>query len=199
MKCPKCGSSNEDAAEACSNCGVRFRRMVTVKRHIVLNQAKAMKRRTLNRMVLLPLGISVSVAVAALLVAILFFSPWVSPLASVHDADGDGHPDAYDADPRNPEFWAMGSATIVVMVRSEHPYSPHNFTLLVNGAAVRTAEVLAGRTTTVNVDVPFLIGTTSTTQMVLGLMATDGSVAQREMALDNGKVYEANFTIPLIL
>lgn len=199
MKCPKCGSSNPDAAENCSNCGVRFRRMVTVKRHIVLRNAKLMRRMTLTRLVLIPLGVSVSAAVAALLVAVLFFSPWISPLATVHDADGDGYPDAYDVAPRNPEFWAEGEALIVVMVHSEHTFSKYNYTLLVNGAPRAYGEIAAGQSNVENLEVSFPIGVTDQTQVVLGLTATDGSAAQRQLILENGGGYEANFTIPYTL
>lgn len=187
-----------DTAESCSGCGVRFRRMVTVKTHVVLKHPKEMRRKTLTRLVLLPLGVSLSVAVAALLVAVLLFSPWLSPLATVHDGDGDGYPDAYDFEPSDPELWAEGGALIVVMVHSSHPFSQYNYTLLIDGEPCAQGEIAAGQTKVENIEVDFAIGITSQTQVVLGLTATDGSVGQRQLLLENGRGYQANFTIPYI-
>ncbi|MDD1757042.1 MAG: zinc ribbon domain-containing protein [Methanomassiliicoccales archaeon] len=199
MKCPKCGAANPDTAESCGSCGVRFRRMQTIKTHVVLKHPKEMKRRTLNRLVLLPLGVSLSVAIAAILVAVLLFSPWLSPLATVHDGDGDGHPDAYDFRPEDPELWAEGGALVVVMLRSEHTFSKYNYSLLVDGELRASGEIAANQTKVENIEVSFAIGRTSQTQVVLSLVATDGSAEQRQLLLENGNGYQANFTIPYSL
>ena len=196
MKCPKCGAANLDAAESCSSCGVRFRRMKTIKTHVVLKHPKETRRRTLNRLVLLPLGVSLAVAVAAILVAVLLFSPWLSPLATVHDRDGDGHPDAYDFKPDDPELWAEGGALVVVMIHSEHTFSKYNYSLLVDGELRANGEIDANQTKVENIQVGFAIGQSSQTQVVIGLLATDGSAEQRQLVLENGNGYQANFTIP---
>ncbi|MDD1746982.1 MAG: hypothetical protein LUQ16_04390 [Methanomassiliicoccales archaeon] len=199
MKCPKCGASNPDGAESCQGCGVRFRRMITVKTHVVLKDSKQMKRRSMNRLVLIPLGVSLSVAVGALLVAILLFSPWLSPLASVHDSDGDSYPDAYDFDPSDSELWSEGESLVVVMIHSSHPYTSYNYTLLVNGEACAHGELAAGETKVENIEVSYAIGEISHSQIVLGMTATDGSAEQRDLVLENGMGYQANFTIPFSL
>jgi hypothetical protein len=196
LKCPKCGAANTDAAESCSSCGVRFRRMQTIKTHVVLNHPKVVKRRTLNRLVLLPLGVSLSVVVAALLVAVLLFSPWLSPLATVHDGDGDSYPDAYDFKPSDPELWAEGGALVVVMVHSDHTFSKYNYSLLIDGELWANGEIAANQTKVENIQVDFAIGRTSQASVVLSLLATDGSAEQRQLTLENGNGYEANFTIP---
>jgi hypothetical protein len=196
VKCPKCGSNNPDDAEACSNCGIRFKRKVTIKRHVVLKDAKTMKRRKLTRMVLLPMVVSLSVAIGALLVAVMLFSPWVSPLATVHDEDGDGHPDGYDAAPRDPQFWAQGSALVVVTVSSNHTLSSHNYTLYINDVAKASGQVGPGESKVENVQVLFLIGGSNQAQVVLTMTATDGSTGQRQMTLENGMGYGAGFIIP---
>lgn len=196
MKCPKCGANNQDVAESCSSCGVRFRRMTTVKTHVVLKHPQEVRRKTLSKYVLLPLGVSLSVAITALLVGVLLFSPWLSPLASVHDGDGDGHPDAYDFAPGDPELWSEGGALIVVMVHSDHPYSRYNYSLFIDGGLRASGELAAGATQVENIEIGFAIGKTSATQVVLGMTATDGSAGQMELLLENGRGYQANFTIP---
>lgn len=196
LKCPKCGAGNLDTAESCSSCGVKFRRMQTIKTHVVLKHPKEMKRRTLNRLVLLPLGVSLAVAVSALLVAVLLFSSWLSPLATVRDADGDGYPDAYDFVPDDPEMWAEGDALIVVMLHSSHTFSTYNYSLYVDGVLQTTGQIAANQTKVENIEVSFAIGKTNQKQVVLGLVATDGSSEQRQLTLENGNGYEADFTIP---
>ena len=196
MKCPKCGVWNPDSAEACRGCGVRFRRMITVKTHVVLKDSKQMKRRSLNRLILIPLGVSLSIAVGALLVAVLLFSPWLSPLANVHDGDGDGYPDAYDFDPSDSELWSEGGSLVVVMIHSSHPYTSYNYTLLINGEACASGDLAAGQTKVENIEVNYAIGKISHSQIVLGMTATDGSAEQRDLVLENGMGYQANFTIP---
>jgi hypothetical protein len=196
VKCPKCGATNVDNADSCGGCGVRFRRMTTIKAHVVLKHPKEVKRLTVSKYVLLPLGVSLSVAVSALLIAVLLFSPWLSPLASVHDADGDGYPDANDFVPDDPELWWEGGALIVVMVHSSHPYSQYNYTLFIDGEARASGELAAGQTKVENIEVQFPIGKASATEVVLGMTATDGSAGQKELLLENGNGYQANFTIP---
>ncbi len=196
MKCPKCGASNVDTAESCSGCGVRFRRMTTHKTHVVLMRPKETERVKMRKYVLLPLGVSLSVAVGALLVAVLLFSPWLSPLATVHDADGDGYPDANDFVPDDPELWWQGGALVVVMLHSSHPYSAYNYTLFIDGEPRVSGELSAGQTKVENIEVDFAIGRTSATEVVLGMTATDGSAGQVQMPLENGRGYQANFTIP---
>jgi hypothetical protein len=170
--------------------------MTTKKTHVVLKRPKEIKRVTMRRYVLLPLGVSLSVAIGALLVAVLLFSPWLSPLASVHDADGDGYPDANDFIPDDPELWWEGGALIVVMMHSSHPYSTYNYTLFIDGEARAMGELAAGQTKVENIEVAFAIGRTSGTEVVLGMSATDGSADLKGLLLENGRGYQANFTIP---
>ncbi|TFG69699.1 MAG: hypothetical protein E4H25_04215 [Methanomassiliicoccus sp.] len=49
---------------------------------------------------------TVSVGVAAILLTAVVMSPSLSPLASVHDSDGDGHADSTDDFPDDPSEWS---------------------------------------------------------------------------------------------
>ncbi len=50
--------------------------------------------------------VAVSVGVAAILLTAVIMSPSLSPLASVHDSDGDGHADSNDDFPNDPSEWS---------------------------------------------------------------------------------------------
>lgn len=50
--------------------------------------------------------VTVSVGVAAILLTAVIMSPSLSPLASVHDSDGDGHADSADDFPDDPSEWS---------------------------------------------------------------------------------------------
>lgn len=170
--------------------------MVAVQRHVVLKDVRVMRKRKLTRLVLLPLVVCVTVAVAALMAAVVLFSPWLSPLGSVHDNDGDGWPDDYDVAPDDPLNWASGGALVVVTISSEHTLSGYQYTVRVDGAVMANGDIDPGQTIIENVEVRFLIGRSMEKQVVVTMTCTDGSVGQKELVLYSGRSYGASFFIP---
>lgn len=56
---------------------------------------------------------------SGILLLVCILSPPISPISSIHDADGDGVPDNRDAAWQDPSRWTFGWATIQIMV--SHP------------------------------------------------------------------------------
>lgn len=48
---------------------------------------------------------AIAAAIAVLIIVAVLISPSISPLASIHDSDGDGYADSKDAFPQDPDEW----------------------------------------------------------------------------------------------
>jgi hypothetical protein len=94
MRCSKCGEDNPELIEFCKKCGTRL-----PEAESEISTQKA--RRGVNRSVI---AVAAAVVVIVLVLAVML-SPKLSPLASVHDADGDGVTDDDDAFPDDPDEW----------------------------------------------------------------------------------------------
>jgi HAMP domain-containing protein len=102
------------------------------------------------------------IAVAIVILAAIALFIWIlfsatSPLASIHDADGDGHPDANDAAPNNPLLWAKGSATIEVKISTMNTRLSH-YTLSLDGVEKAQGDIAAWSSVTHSITVDFLYG-----------------------------------------
>jgi len=66
----------------------------------------------------------------------------------------------------------------VVMIHSSHPYTPYNYTLLINGEACASGDLAAGQTKVENIEVNYAIGKISHSQIVLGMTATMAALSR---------------------
>jgi hypothetical protein len=58
-----------------------------------------------NRAIKAAVASIIAVSIVLVLIFAVILNPAVSPLSTIHDADGDGHPDASDAFPNDPTEW----------------------------------------------------------------------------------------------
>jgi hypothetical protein len=131
-------------------------------------------------------------------------TPSMSPLGSIHDADGDGHADANDAAPNDPLLWASGSATVLATMHSTYVIgSVHYYLSLIlslDGAVeVAEGDLEAGSSVTHSISVIFLYGVNDyTTVTVLATSIRGGFGAESDQAsmnLVNGQTYPVTLNI----
>lgn len=164
--------------------------------HKVLRSDDGGRNAIFRRRVILPLAAILSCSLVVAGVLLVLISPTLSPLASYHDSDGDGHADLYDAAPRNPDLWASVSATIIVSLHSGHSFSDYNYTISVDGSELAQGCIAHGDTVVQNVTAHFLIGRSVMHEATVVVSATDGSIQQKVVSLESGGSYQMQFEIP---
>jgi uncharacterized protein YjiK len=153
------------------------------------------KKKTFTRALV---ALAIVIVVAIILIAWIV-TPSISPLANVHDADGDGHADANDAAPNDPLLWASGSATVLATVHSTHwLYSVH-YTLSLNGVQKAEGDLEAGSSVTHSITVNFLYGVSNYTTATVLATSTGGGFGavsdQFSGNLVNGQTYPVTLDI----
>ena len=166
------------------------------KAHKVLSNEGVAQKAAFRRKVLIPMIIVLALGLAVALTLAVLYSPSLSPLSDIHDTDGDGHPDRYDAAPKNQDLWANVSATIMVVIHSDHLVSNYTYDISIDGTMVAGGLIPAGQTEVENITVHFLIGRVSSAKVSLSVTATDGSALQDELVLESGGFYQELFDIP---
>jgi uncharacterized BrkB/YihY/UPF0761 family membrane protein len=143
-------------------------------------------------------------AIAIVIVIVIILAAWIltpsmSPLASIHDADGDGHPDASDAAPNDPLLWASGSATVLATVHSTHLINSVHYTVSLNGVQKAEGDLAAGSSVTHSIAVNFLYGVNNYTTATVLATSTGGGFGavsdQFSGNLVNGQTYPVTLNI----
>lgn len=143
-------------------------------------------------------------AIAIVIVIVIILAAWIltpsmSPLASIHDADGDGHPDASDAAPNDPLLWASGSATVLATVHSTHLINSVHYTVSLNGVQKAEGDLAAGSSVTHSMTVSFLYGVNNYTTVTVLATSTGGGFGavsdQFSGNLVNGQTYPVTLNI----
>jgi len=138
----------------------------------------------------------VIIIVAALYV---FLSPSISPFEAIRDSDGDGISDTEDAAPNDPTHWAWGEATLLVTVQSNHLLFSIDYELFIDDTLEKTGTLSAGSSITYSFDCDFLIGTSSTDQVVVSAFSSGGGFGdesdQKTVILQNGGTSTVTLTI----
>jgi len=106
MKCPNCGTENPETARFCQACartlGPAYIQGLGTPASVPPS-VQGRNPRSRRTTWLVASAVAIAIVIVVLLAVVL--NPSTSPVASIHDADGDGHADSTDAFPNDPSEW----------------------------------------------------------------------------------------------
>jgi len=153
-------------------------------------------KKKVSRRVLVAIAI---VIVIVIIIAAWLLTPSLSPLASIHDADGDGHADTNDVAPNDPLLWASGSATVLATVHSTHSLFSVHYILYMDGVEEAQGDLAAGSSITHSIYVSFLYGVHNYTTVTVLATSTGGGFGatsdQANISVVNGETYPVTLNI----
>ena len=129
MKCPECKVDNPDGKNYCGNCGKRLSKEPS-KFRIQLREATPLI--VLLTVILVLLG--------------YVANPLVSPLSSVHDADGDGVADSVDKAWLDSEKWASATGKIIVSITNYDDDHNLSYSIWLDGIVMVSGSITPEKT-----------------------------------------------------
>ena len=130
--------------------------------------------------------------VAVVIILIVSFgiltSPWLSPISSIRDTDGDGAVDSYDEDWLNSSAWNKAYAKIAVSVTNYDADHNMSFSLYLNGVAKASGWiVLPMKSNLFILPVSWMYGDNSTTTFAVTIMYSSSDPIDRNSPPVDGR------------
>ncbi len=139
------------------------------------------------------------VIVVAVILAAWVLTPSISPLAGIHDTDGDGRADLRDAAPDDRTKWTWGVATIVVTIHSQHLVNETHYKVYLNEYLKKEGDLAPGGHVVKFISARFLIGSIDSAQIVVTVTSTGGELGdhtdQDTLTVYDGQAYALSFTV----